>query len=179
MFFVGFKLTKRLFFRLLVYFRRGYGLYGVFLSALNTANILILVLSQVFHVSVPHTLMIVALILMLVIMVMAVIGYWDFRRGQREQEVVLHVRTDPIATSFNELAVLNNRINSMVLRVLAKHLNEPALAELANLLDNELNKRLGYLSSIGYALRDYKEVIRSITLNQHDSVTTPRTASSG
>lgn len=149
-----------------MYFRRGYGLYGVFLSALNTANIFILVLNQVFHVSVPHTLMIVALILMIVIMIMAIIGYWDFRRGQREQEVVLHVKTDPIATSFNELAVLNNRINSIVLRVMAKHFNEPGLNELADILDDELNKRLTYLSSIGYVLRDFRKDVVNATFNQ-------------
>ena len=170
------KPTKRLLFRLLVYFRRGYGLYGVFLSALNTANIFILVLSEVFHVSVPHTLMIVALILMLVVVIMAVIGYWDFRRGQREQEVVLHVRTDPVATTFNELNILSLRASATVLRVMARQSNEPGLARLADLIDDEVTKRLSYLASIGYALRDYRKDIIAATFNQHGSMPTPHKA---
>ena len=162
------RITTRLFFRLLVYFRRGYGLYGVFLSAINTANIFILVLNQVFHVSVPHTLMIIALLIALVVFVMAMIGYWDFRKGQREQEVVLHVKTDPIATSFNEIAILNNRINALTLRVMAKHFNEPSLERLADLLDNELEKRIAFLRSIGYVIRDFKVDVAYATFNQHD-----------
>ena len=112
--------------------------------------------------------MIIALLITLVIFVMAMIGYWDFRKGQREQEVVLHVKTDPIATSFNEIAILNNRINALTLRVMAKHFNEPSLNNLADLLDNELEKRIAFLRSIGYVIRDFKVDVAYATFNQHD-----------
>ena len=142
-------LSKRFFFRLLVYFRRGYGLYGVFLSAFNTANILLLVATQLFHVTLKDSILYTIAFIAVVVTVMAAIGWWDFRQGQREQEVVVHVKTDPVAMATITLSFESTTISARSMRLMAEYTGDSRFAELADELERAVEERRKRLREIG------------------------------
>jgi MFS family permease len=144
--------SRRFFFRVLVYFRRGYGLYGVFISALNMANILLIVLTQVLHVPLRNTLLLIAALFIAVVIGMAIIGWWDFRKGQREQEVAIHVKTDPVAMAHLSVIFKMAQAAAVALGSAAARLGDAELAEIAEDLRRSVEEGRARLRALGIAV---------------------------